>query len=106
MRYRQILLYTILLFSVQAVSAQYYETGQDPASIKWMQIKTGRFTVIYPEQYSKEGLIYAKSFEESYSKQLSLFPEIKFKIPVLIHNFTVQSNGYVSWAPRRIELYP
>jgi hypothetical protein len=106
MKQRLIFLNTILLFLAQAVSAQYYETGQDPASIKWMQIKTGRFTVIYPENYGPGGMIYAKSFEESYSKLLSLFPERKFKIPVVIHNFTIQSNGYVSWAPKRIELYP
>jgi hypothetical protein len=106
MRHSLLLLYTVLLFLVQTVSAQYYETGQDPASLKWMQIKTGRFTVIYPENYAAGGIIYAKSLEESYSKLLSLFPEKKFKIPVIIHNYTIQSNGYVSWAPKRIELYP
>jgi hypothetical protein len=106
MRYRQILIFYFLLSSFIAVSAQYYETGQDPASIKWMQIKTGRFTVIYPENYSSWGISYAKSLEESYSKLGSLFPEKKFTLPVVIHNFTIQSNGYVSWAPRRMELYP
>ena len=106
MKHSLLFLYTVLLFSVQTVSAQYYETGQDPASLKWKQIKTGRFTVIYPENYGPGGIMYAKSLEESYSKLLSLFPEKKFKIPVVIHNFTIQSNGYVAWAPKRIELYP
>jgi len=106
MKHRLIFLFTVLLFSVQIVTAQYYETGQDPASLKWMQIKTGRFTVIYPENYGPGGLIYAKSLEDSYSRLISLFPERKFKIPVVIHNFTIQSNGYVSWAPKRMELYP
>jgi hypothetical protein len=106
MRHSLILLYTGLLLSLQTVSAQYYDTGQDPASLKWMQIKTGRFTVIYPEKYGEGGIMYAKSLEESYSKLLSLFPEKKFRIPVVIHNFTIRSNGYVSWAPKRIELYP
>ena len=35
--------------------AQYYDTGQDPGSLKWMQIKTGRFTVIYPRTYGDAG---------------------------------------------------
>jgi hypothetical protein len=106
MRYKIIILYAVLLFSVQAVIAQYYDTGQDPASLKWKQIKTGRFTVIYPEKYGPGGIVYAKELDEAYSKLMSLFPEKKFTLPVVIHNFTIQSNGYVAWAPRRMELYP
>jgi len=105
---KQILLFifSLFLFSVRFISAQYYETGQDPASLKWKQIKTSRFTVIYPEHYGPEGIEYAKSFNEAYSKLISLFPEKKFNIPIVIHSYTIQSNGYVAWAPRRIELYP
>lgn len=106
MRHRIIFLSSALLFLVQILSAQYYETGQDPASIKWKQIKTGRFTVIFPENYGPGGIAYAKSLEEAYSKLLLLFPEKKFNIPVVIHNYSIQSNGYVAWAPRRMELYP
>ena len=106
MRIRQILLYTVFLFAAQTLTAQYYDTGQDPASIKWKQIKTSRFTVIFPENYGPGGILYAKSLNESFSKLSSLFPEKKFRIPVIIHNFTIQSNGYVAWAPKRIELYP
>src|SRR5450759_5195437 len=106
MRHRLIFLSSALLFLVQILSAQYYETGQDPASIKWKQIKTGRFTVIYPENYGPGGIAYAKSLDEAYSKLMSLFPEKKFNIPVVIHSYTIQSNGYVAWAPRRMELYP
>ena len=106
MRYPVILLYTTFLLFAQVTFAQYYDTGQDPASLKWMQIKTGRFTVIYPEAYGSGGMAFAQSLEEAYSKLVSLFPERKFKIPVVIHNFSTQSNGYVAWAPRRMEIYP
>jgi hypothetical protein len=106
MRLRLIIIYTILLFSVQNLTAQYYETGQDPASLKWMQIKTKRFTVIYPKEYGQGGVDFARSLDESYSQLLSLFPEKRTKIPVIIHNYTTHSNGYVAWAPRRMELYP
>jgi hypothetical protein len=106
MRHRLLFLYTALLFSTLIVSAQYYETGQDPASLKWKQIKTGRFTVIYPEIWGNEGILYAKSLDNAYLKLSSLFPEKKFNVPVVIHNYTVESNGYVAWAPRRMELYP
>ncbi len=35
-----------------------------------------------------------------------LYPRLKFRIPVIIHNYTTNSNGYVAWAPSRMELYP
>ena len=106
MRYSLIFLSVTFLLFTQLSSAQYYNTGQDPSSLKWMQIKTGRFTVIYPESYGSGGIAFAKSLDEAYSRLISLYPEKKFKIPVIIHNYTTQSNGYVAWAPRRMEIYP
>jgi hypothetical protein len=106
MRYQSSLLYLILFLSVNIVSAQYYNTGQDPSSLKWMQIKTGHFTVIYPDKYGAGGVAFARSLDQAYSKITTIFPEKKFRIPVIIHNFTTQSNGYVAWAPRRMEIYP
>ena len=96
----------MLLSVCQGILAQYYDTGQDPASIKWKQIKTKLFTVIYPESYGMEGVKFAKSLDDSYSKLTSLYPERKFRIPVIIHNYTTFSNGYVAWAPKRVEIYP
>jgi hypothetical protein len=106
MRYPVILFFITLILFAQDTFSQYYDTGQDPASLKWMQIKTDRFTVIFPEKYGSGGMAYAKSLNEAYLNLGSLFPESKFKIPVVIHNYTTQANGYVSWAPRRMELYP
>ena len=97
--------FVFFLFSISA-AGQYYETGQDPASLKWMQIKTPGFKIIFPKEYGSEGIAYAQSLDQAYSKLIFLYPEKRFKIPVIIHNFTTQSNGYVSWAPRRMELYP
>jgi hypothetical protein len=97
--------FCIILFSAVS-SAQYYNTGQDPASLKWMQIKTGKFTVIYPQTYGDAGIDFARSLDNAYSKLTSLYTEKKFRIPVIIHNYTTQSNGYVAWAPSRMEIYP
>ena len=98
----------IAVFSVfaQFTFGQYYDTGQDPSSLKWMQIKTGRFTVIYPESYGPQGISFVRSLDEAYSKLTCLYPGKKFNIPVVIHNYTTQSNGYVAWAPSRMEIYP
>jgi hypothetical protein len=98
---------SIILFSISInINAQYYDTGQDPASIKWKQIKTSRFRVIYPASYGLEGVRFARSLDDSYTKLTSLYSANKFRIPVIIHNYTTFSNGYVAWAPKRIEIYP
>ena len=106
MNLRSFLLYIPLLCISLASAGQYYESGQDPASLKWMQIKTPSFRVIYPEGYGEQGVAFARALQDATSKLTGLFPGKKFTIPVIIHNYTTQSNGYVSWAPRRMELYP
>ena len=106
MKYLQISIIFILILNTQSIYSQYYDTGQDPSSIKWLEIKTDRFRVIYPESYGKEGILYAKSLEDSYCRLTNLFPEKKFRIPVIIHSYSTESNGYVAWAPKRMELYP
>jgi len=106
MRYPLFLLFSTLLLAAQSTSAQYYDTGEDPSSLKWMQIKTERFTVIYPKSYESGGIAFTHALDEAYSKIGAIYQEKKFKIPVVIHNFSTQSNGYVAWAPRRMEIYP
>jgi hypothetical protein len=104
-KYR-LIIYILFLFISSDIIAQYYDTGQDPASIKWLQIKTKRFNVIYPSTYGAEGIKFAKSLDDSYSKLSILYPERKVRLPVIIHNYTTFSNGYVAWAPKRMEIYP
>ncbi|HNR41965.1 MAG TPA: hypothetical protein PKL65_07005 [Bacteroidales bacterium] len=98
----------LLLLSLALVpaAAQYYQTGQEPSSIKWMQIKTDKFRVIYPESYGSQGIEFTRALEDAYSGLMLLYPEMKFRIPVIIHNHTTTSNGYVAWAPYRMEIYP
>lgn len=86
--------------------AQYYDTGQDPASLKWSQIQTLHFQVIYPDNFSAEAQKYARLLEESYNELSVLYPLGKTHMPVIIHNYSMESNGYVTWAPRRMELFP
>jgi hypothetical protein len=105
MKVRHILFFVLVTIS-QGIYAQFYDTGQDPSSLKWLQIKTKRFTLIYPASYGEEGIKYAKSLDESLIKLKYLYPDYKIRIPVIIHNYTTFSNGYVAWAPKRMEIYP
>ncbi|MHC1730897.1 MAG: hypothetical protein AB9888_02515 [Bacteroidales bacterium] len=101
-----IILLIMSLLPLTRAGAQYYDTGQDPASLKWMQIKTTHFRIIFPDDFGAEATRYARLLEESYGKLSVLYPAVRTNIPVIIHNHSMQSNGYVSWAPRRMELFP
>ena len=100
------LLLLLLVICNTRLAAQYYVTGQDPASLQWDQIRTRHFRVIYPRSFSAEAEKYVRLLEESYIKVSALYPDLKTNIPVIIHSYSMESNGYVSWAPRRMELYP
>jgi len=96
----------IIFFITGTLQAQYYVKGQDPPSIHWKEINTEHFQVLFPESYSKEGQRLTNILEYSFphvSEQLGHQPS---KIPVIVHNYSAVSNGFVSWAPKRIELYP
>ncbi|HEY3370782.1 MAG TPA: hypothetical protein VGK10_08035 [Prolixibacteraceae bacterium] len=95
----------ILLFVVNTANAQFFETGQDPSQIKWKQINTSNFQVIYPEEFEKEAqrLTFVLSRVYDYgSRTMNFNPR---KISVVLHTHTVNSNGLVAWAPKRIELF-
>ncbi|MBN2348263.1 MAG: hypothetical protein JXJ22_05470 [Bacteroidales bacterium] len=101
---RIIFILYILLFFICSAIGQFYETGQDPSTIKWEQIKTPHFKVVFPKSFYDEANRYANILEnsQSYSAQgLNVQPR---KIPVLLHNQSILSNGFVSWAPKRMEL--
>ncbi|HOW39705.1 MAG TPA: hypothetical protein PL123_04110, partial [Bacteroidales bacterium] len=106
MRIKQIILIILLTLPGILIYGQYYETGQDPASVRWLQVKTDRFRVIFPESYGQEGILFARSLDESFGQLRKVFPDKKFRIPVIIHSYSTESNGYVAWAPKRMEIYP
>ncbi|MFN8242137.1 MAG: hypothetical protein U0X39_15460 [Bacteroidales bacterium] len=98
--------FMFLFFFFTIARGQYYDTGEDPASLRWKQIRTGRFRVIFPESYTREAIHFTGELEAAADKLGRLFTVKKINIPVIIHNYTTFSNGYVAWAPRRMELYP
>lgn len=99
----------LLAFAVPA-SAQFYTPGEDPSSLRWNYIETDNFRVIYPDGRDSLALRYARSLEswrESVGGSILLAPNDAFRKrhPVILHTESSYSNGFVSWAPRRMELY-
>ncbi|MRT94567.1 hypothetical protein [Ancylomarina sp. 16SWW S1-10-2] len=96
----------ICLMILSSVSySQYYSTGQDPSNIKWKQINTADFRIVFPATYEAKARYVAALFhdlKEKGGKDLNHSPK---KFSVILHTQSATSNGMVAWAPKRIELY-
>lgn len=98
------LILSFLLFCIKA-EAQYFNSGQNPASIHWRQIQSEHFKLIYPEIYEIKAQSLSKTFEDAYQKTTQSLHHFPKTIPVVINAYNTESNAITSWAPRRIEIY-
>ena len=102
---KQYLIFVFLSFLFYTAEAQYYSVGEDPSGIRWRQINTANFQIIYPSDFESKAQRMASVLEKAYlfaGKSLQHQPQ---KISVILHTSTVYSNGFAAWAPARVELF-
>ncbi len=95
----------LMVILISPASGQFFSWGQDPAGIRWKQIRTDNFQVIFPEDYQQQGAFVADVLEYVYDRGSESLGHRPRKISVVLHNRTVVSNGFVSWAPARLEMF-
>ncbi|NLH24641.1 MAG: hypothetical protein GX474_09035 [Bacteroidales bacterium] len=98
------LLWFLTAPSVTAHS-QYYRTGEDPARLKWNQLRTGSIQIIYPRGTDSLAFRYAWLLEQASPHVMSSLGTEFRPVPIVIHPYNINSNGMVVWAPSRMELY-
>jgi hypothetical protein len=89
---------------IQNAVAQFYSGGDDPSSIKWNQILSDHFKVIYPSEFVSEARRMTSLLEFYYEMNSAGLSHQPGKFPVVLHNHSVYTNGFVAVAPRRMEL--
>ena len=102
---KRYLVFVLLFFLSYITEAQYYLVGEDPSGIRWRQINTSNFQIIYPSDFELKAQRMASVLEKAYlfaGKSLQHQPQ---KISVILHTSTVYSNGFAAWAPARVELF-
>jgi hypothetical protein len=95
----------VITIPVAKIHGQYFNNGQDRASIKWQRIKSLHFEVIFPEGFEKQGEHVTKLLEKSYDFTTFSLNHKPKKISIVLHTETVKSNAFLGWAPSRIEMY-
>lgn len=87
---------------VKALSLPVVATAQEyPPGINWLELNTPHFRLIFPEELTGEVQSVAEKLEaarESVSRTMDADPA---RIPVVLNNRSVESNGYVAFGPRR-----
>ncbi len=86
------------------VNAQFFSAGNEPFNVSWQHIDTEKFKIIYPAGLDHEATRLANYIEGSYRYlQNSMSTTVK-QIPIILHHQNVLSNGFVTWAPKRMEI--
>ena len=100
-----LLIAVISLFPIVS-KGQFVASGGVSPKTKWMQAQGDTFKVIYPEGTDSLAMRYLWHLEQnSPAVMLGLGGIRPAKIPAVLYNSTVNSNGMVVWAPKRMELY-
>lgn len=100
-----ILISALLSMLYHPAQGQFYNIGNDPAKTKWMQIRSKNYTLIFPQEIDSLAREYLNTMEKYRPFVLNSLRIDPKPIPVVLHPYTVKSNGMVAWAPKRVELY-
>lgn len=95
----------VSLFSTLTLQAQFVDYGTDPSRYKWNYVDLPHYKLIFPEGTDSMAYRYALYLENIFPHvQKSISMPRKKVFPVVLHPGSMQSNGLVAWAPRRMEL--
>ena len=104
MRYRTLLSIFVLISCMQAGRAQIITASQDPARIRWNQIRTASYKFIYPEGYDSLAVSCARLYE-SFSIPVSATSGFTpARIPVVLHPANASTDYGMTLLPARIDM--
>ena len=104
MRSSYIILYVLIsTIFISKIYAQRF--GGNPPSMKWSQIETDRFKIIFPPKRVAEAERLANTITMVDSNRNGNLGDTHFKIPIVLQSLPTVSNGYVGLAPWRSEFY-
>jgi hypothetical protein len=102
---KNVVLFLCLLLLASEGSSQYYKTGSDPGSVRWFQIKTPNFRVIYPKSFEKHAQYIANGMEYYYKPSGNTLNSAVRKTPVILHDQTTIPSSVTPFAPYRTDFF-
>jgi hypothetical protein len=77
----------------------------NPPSIRWYQVNTPHFQVLYSKGFEAQAERVANSLEHIHQAEAKSLGSLPRKISIILQNQSAVSNGFVSILPRRSEFY-
>jgi hypothetical protein len=79
--------------------------GQSPPALKWKQIRTRHFNIIFPKEIEKDAQRIANAMDNSYYAVAASLKSLPRRIPIVMQNQTTDNNAFVSSEGRRAEFF-
>lgn len=99
-----ILLLFCLFFSFKSFS-QYAVSGNNHTEIKYSQIKTKDFQIVFPNYYEPQAQELARILDTLLPNVSNSLLTFAPNVPILLHPSSAKSNGLAVWAPKRMEFW-
>ena len=77
----------------------------NPTSIKWQQVNTKNFRVLFPRGFDQQAQRVANTLQHIHKAESRTLGSSPRRISVILQNQSAESNGFVSILPRRSEFY-
>lgn len=77
----------------------------NPASLRWEQINTDHFLILFPQGFDTQGQRMANTLERIRSAESKTLGSEPKRLSVILQNQSSVSNGFVSILPRRSEFF-
>ena len=91
--------------SVQSFAQSFPLLEQNPSRLRWRQLRTPHFRVIYPHGFDGEAQRTANLLQAIYEPVSQTLGRKPRAISIILQNQTTISNGFVTMLPRRSEFY-
>ena len=105
-------IFIVILFALCGIkaNAQFSLTGSDPAALRWRQMETENFRLIFPKGEDSLARVYGTELEVARlriarSSGYLIGQSYKGKMPVVLHSRYVLPNASVTWAPKRMDIF-
>src|SRR2546423_13405923 len=99
-------LIAILLIWTSSLSGQIIEPlGQSPPKLRWQQINTAHFRIIFPKGMEEDAQRIANAMDNAYKDVAKSLGVLPVKIPIIMQNQTTDNNAFVTSESRRAEFF-
>lgn len=93
------------LTTATELSAQYYSSGSEPATVRWSQIKGDNYSMVFPDGTDSLARRYLFLLEKSRDlSNAGLKIETPF-VPVILHPYAITGLSTAAWGPKRLEIF-